>query len=85
MQEIIIVNGNAEINAYKLAQKENKIVLSCDYFSDYGIMYKPNGEIIKDFKLSKVIIVNRGKGFSGSQCALTTKNLPKERGIGYVS
>lgn len=84
MQEIIILNDKAGIRACELAIKENKPVLVCYPFSEYGLFIQPNLVMEYPYKLSRVVMIHRGNGFSGSQYVLTNKNMPKERGIGYV-
>lgn len=84
MQEIIILNSKYESSAKEIARAEKKSVLVCYNFSNDGILFTPKGDTIVPFRLSKVIMIKRGKGFSGSQYALTNKNMPQERAVGYV-
>lgn len=84
MQEIIILNSKTNINAYRLARAENKPVLICFNTRKDGMLVEPNGVITFPYKLSRIIRVHYGEGYSGSQYVLTTKNLPQERDIGYV-
>lgn len=84
MEEIIILNGKYDQMAKVLAKQEKKSVLVCYNFSNDGIMFKKNGETIVPYRLSKVVMIHRGKGYSGSQYVLTSENMPKERAVGYV-
>ena len=84
MQEIIILNSKTNINAYRLAKAENKPVLVVFNTRNFGMLVQTNGVITMPYKLSKIVMVNYGEGFSGSQYVLTKNNMPKERAVGYV-
>lgn len=84
MEEIIILNGKYDQMAKALVKQEKKSVLVCYNFSNDGIMFSKNGETIVPYRLSKVVMIHRGKGYSGSQYVLTSENMPKERAVGYV-
>ena len=84
MQEIIIINGKSDINAWHLSKQENKPVLVCYHYSDLGMFIEPNGKIETNFPLSKIVLINYGEGFSGSQHTLTRNKIPQERCKGYV-
>lgn len=85
MQEIIILNGKTNLNALSLAKEENKPVLVCWEYSDYGMLVYPNETKVLEFKLSNVILVDLSEtGYGGCQHRLTSKKIPQERRNGYV-